>query len=70
MCRSLFLNKVASLRPPMLLKKRLWHECFPVNFAKFSRAPIFMSPLRWLILYLLDITELGYSLPNIHVKIQ
>ena len=22
-----------------LLKKRLWHRCFPVNFAKFLRAP-------------------------------
>ena len=26
-----------SLRPPTLLKKRLWHRCFPVNFAKFLR---------------------------------
>ena len=25
------------LRPATLLKKRLWHRCFPVNFAKFSR---------------------------------
>ena len=23
------------LRPATLLKKRLWHRCFPVNFAKF-----------------------------------
>ena len=22
-----------------LLKKRLWHKCFPVNFAKFSETP-------------------------------
>ena len=22
-----------------LLKKRLWHRCFPVNFAKFLRTP-------------------------------
>ena len=22
-----------------LLKKRLWHSCFPVNFVKFLRAP-------------------------------
>ena len=24
-----------------LLKKRLWHWCFPVNFAKFLRTPFF-----------------------------
>ena len=27
------------LRPAILLKKRLWHTCFPVNFAKFLRTP-------------------------------
>ena len=35
--QSLSFNKVAGLRPVTLLKKRLWHRCFPVNFAKFSR---------------------------------
>ena len=25
--------------PATLLKKSLWHRCFPVNFAKFLRAP-------------------------------
>ena len=28
-----------SLRPATFLKKRLWHRCFPVNFAKFLRTP-------------------------------
>ena len=32
---SLFFNKVAGLRPVTLLKERVWHRCFPVNFAKF-----------------------------------
>ena len=40
-CQSLFFNKVAGLRSAVLLKKRLWHRCFPVNFAKFLRAPFF-----------------------------
>ena len=36
------LNFVRSSRPEMfrpatLLKKRLWHKCFPVNFAKFLK---------------------------------
>ena len=39
LCQSLFLNKVAGMRPATLLKKKLWHRCFPVNFAKFQRTP-------------------------------
>ena len=31
LCQSLFLNKVAGLRPAIVLKKRLWHMCFPVS---------------------------------------
>ena len=41
MCQSLFFNKVAGLRPATLLKKRLWHRCFPVNFVKFLRTFFF-----------------------------
>ena len=29
----------SSNRPATLLKKRLWHKCLPVNFAKFLRTP-------------------------------
>ena len=43
MCQSLFFNKVAYLRPPTLLKKRLWHRRFPVNFAKILRIPFFIE---------------------------
>ena len=47
---SLF-NKVAGLRPTTLLKKRLWHRCFPVNFAKFLRKPFSQNaPGRLLLL--------------------
>ena len=35
LCQSLFSNKVVGLKPATLLKKRIWHRCFPVNFAKF-----------------------------------
>ena len=31
-----------------LLKKRLWHRCFPVNFAKFLRKPFSQSTSGWL----------------------
>ena len=30
-----YFKKVAGLRPSTLPKKRLWHWCFPVSFAKF-----------------------------------
>ena len=30
-------------RPGTLLKKRLWHRCFPVNFAKFLRLPFLQN---------------------------
>ena len=37
--QSLFFSKVAGVRPATLLKKRLWHRRFPMNFAKFLRTP-------------------------------
>ena len=43
LCQSLFFNKIAGLGPATLLKKRLWHRCFPVNFAKFLRTPFFIE---------------------------
>ena len=33
-----------------LLKKSLWHRCFPVNIAKILRTPFFIEHLRWLLL--------------------
>ena len=32
------------------LKKRLWHGCFSVNFAKFLKTHFFIAHLRWLLL--------------------
>ena len=34
-CQSLFFNKVEALSPVTLLKKRLQHRCFPMDFAKY-----------------------------------
>ena len=39
LCQVVFFNKVAGPEPATLLKKRLWHSFFPVNFAKFLRTP-------------------------------
>ena len=38
------------MRPATLLKKRIWHWCFPVNFAKFLRTPFLTKYLWWLLL--------------------
>ena len=54
LCQILFFNKVAGLSPAILSKKRLWHRCFPVNFAKFLRASFFIEHLWWLLLVVLD----------------
>ena len=54
MCQSLFFNKVASLRPATLSKKRLWHRCFPVNFAKFLRTPFLQNTSGQLLLVLCE----------------
>ena len=50
LCHSLFFNKVAVLRPATLLKNRLWHRCFSVNFVKFLRTPFCIEHLWWLLL--------------------
>ena len=38
---------------PTLLKKRLGHRCFPVNFAKFLRTHILQNTSRRMLLYVL-----------------
>ena len=51
-------------RPGTLLKKRLRHRCFPVNFAKFLRAPSFKEYLQWLLL----VTGLLFHICKIELK--
>ena len=48
MCQCLFFNKIAS--PATLLKKRLWHMYFPINFSKFLRAPFLQNTLGQVLL--------------------
>ena len=43
LCRSLFFNEIAGLSLATLLKKRLWHRYFPVNFEKFLRTPFLQN---------------------------
>ena len=44
----LFCKKM--LRPATLLKSRLWHRCFSVNFVKILRTRFFIEHLRRLLL--------------------
>ena len=50
LCYCFFFNKVAALMPATLLKKRPWHRCFPVNFAKYLRTPVLQNTFMWLLL--------------------
>ena len=58
LCKSLFFDKVAGLRLATLLKKRLLHSCFPMNFEKFLRTPFLTEHLRWLRLFFLSVSLL------------
>ena len=53
-CQSLFFNKVAGLN--FIKKKRLWHGCVSVNFAKFLRIPFLQnnSGLQLLLVIILN----------------
>ena len=64
LCQSLFFNKVAGLRPTTLLKKRLRHRCFPVNFPKFLRTSFLQNTPRRL---LLNITFIRLKQPFVGV---
>ena len=53
--QSLFFNKVAGLWCATLLKKKLWHMCFPVNFVKFLRT-LFLQSTSGRLLLIIDLT--------------
>ena len=59
LCQSVFFNNVTGLRPETLLKKRLWHRCFPVNFAKFLKTSFLTEHLWWL---LLSVSDFDYQI--------
>ena len=51
LCQRLFFNKLQA--SGLLLKKRLWHRCFPVNFAKFLSKTFLQKASGRLLLFLL-----------------
>ena len=67
--KSLF-NKVPGLRPATLLKRRLWHKCFLVNFVKSLRTLFYTEHLRWLFLRICEIyLNWNISLKTQHVSL-
>ena len=42
-----------------LLKKRIWHRCFPVNFEKYFKNTFFIEILQWLLLYIGELRTLS-----------
>ena len=44
--QNLFFKKVAGLKSVILLKKRLWHRCFYVNFCEIFKNIFFTEHLR------------------------
>ena len=75
MYQSLFFNKVAGLK--ILLKKRIWLWCFPVNYVKFLRTPFLQNTSGRLILFrticrhpTMDVLKvvLGHTFSDIDIK--
>ena len=77
MLESLF-YKVADLRPATLLKKRLQHRCFPVNFARVLGAPFlmllpsvlfrqFLSPVKYSSVMLYQVSLTTKCLRMLHI---
>ena len=50
LCQNLFFNNVVGLRHATLLKRRLWHRRFLVNFAEFLRTPFLQNTSGQLLL--------------------
>ena len=68
LCLSLFINKVAGLRPAILLKKTLWYRCFPVNFAKFLSKLFLQNTSGRVLLEILQLVHEIRSFPEVLYK--
>ena len=64
-----FFNKVAGLRAFNFIKKKFQCNCFPVEFAKLLRTPIFKNICERLLLYLHVILFTMHE-KDLHEKIQ
>ena len=60
---SLFWNKVADLQPQTSFKNRLLYRCFPIKFAKYSRAPFLQNTSGWLLPFVCHVNHSHQILP-------
>ena len=58
-----------TILPTTLFKKRLWPRCFPVNFAKYLRTPIFIEHLWWLLLAFVRYLEYNQTILLLHLHL-
>ena len=65
LCWSLFLNKVTGFKTATLLKERIQHKCFPVNFSKLLTVAFFTEQHWWVLLDRLLIVTITF-IANIH----
>ena len=59
----------SGLRPTTLLKNRLWHRCFLVNFVKFLRTCFLTEDLWWLLLYPMKMVFSDEKLQKVNVAL-
>ena len=68
LCQSLLFNKVAGIRPVTLLKERLWHRCFPVNFLNFLRTPS-VTEHNWQLLLKTSVNQLIFREETVDLQL-
>ena len=56
-------------RPATLLKKRLQHRCFPVNFAKFLRTPTFFHITPPVAASIFSVFSLIFRTPEVYQRV-
>ena len=65
LCQSLFFQQGCRYQPTNLLKRRLWHRYFSVNFAKFLWTPFLTEDLRWLLLNVVNTCSSARLIVNV-----
>ena len=53
------------MKTPVLLKKRLWHKCFPLSFVKFLRTPFLENTSGRLLLEMIYLTQSYVTSPPV-----
>ena len=69
LCQSLFFNKVVGLRRKTLLKKRLWHRYFPVNFETFLRTLFLQNTSRQVLLHTYSLIHFNINFKDVSLVI-